>query len=88
MSCVQVAPPVHINNNVVVTPPSGYHVPLKFYYIIYLNLHSHDLRVPVGSLSRSGFIQEAAHQIREHSRVFEDYFREHFENIYMMKFRR
>ena len=24
---------VHINNNVVVTPPSGYHVPLKFYYI-------------------------------------------------------
>ena len=52
MSCVQVAPPVHINNNVVVTPPSGYHVPLKFYYIIYLNLHSHDLRVPVGSLSR------------------------------------
>ena len=35
-SCVQVAPPVHINNNVVVTPPSGYHVPLKFYYIIYL----------------------------------------------------
>ena len=24
-SCVQVAPPVHINNNVVVTPPSGYH---------------------------------------------------------------
>ena len=29
----------------------------------------------------SGFIQEAAHQIREHSRVFEDYFREHFENI-------
>ena len=35
-----------------------------------------------------GFIQEAAHQIREHSRVFEDYFREHFENIYMIKFRR
>ncbi len=35
-SCVQVAPPVHINNSVVVAPPSGYHVPLKFYYIIYL----------------------------------------------------
>ena len=37
---------------------------------------------------RAGFIQEAVHQIREHSRVFEDYFREHFENIYMIKFLR
>ena len=37
---------------------------------------------------QTGFIQEAAHQIREHSRVFEDYFREHFENIYMITFRR
>ena len=41
-----------------------------------------------GSKLQAGFIQEAAHQIREHSRVFEDYFREHFENIYMIKFRR
>ena len=39
-------------------------------------------------IPQSGFIQEAAYQIREHSRVFEDYFREHFENIYMIKFRR
>ena len=32
---------------------------------------------PQSRLSRR-FIQEAAHQIREHLRVFEDYFREHF----------
>ena len=35
----------------------------------------------------TGFIQEAAHQIREHLRVFEDYFREHLhDNISTVTF--